>query len=283
MLLRCVGLLSFLLPLQIFAGYKDVTKGLYDGHGYSWTVVPAKCKLESGDASIAKSTRYASSIDNWEDFYDERFSPIPYFATSAESLQFDVSGKGKPYYQFSTLRVYSDDHVTLTIDLVDTVETNWNSTATAVFSCDMNADDQVKLERRDNTNKMLCSAQEIMMALNSGSHVRYVTEYAKCDIDSEDGMGATGGSNLDSMYEVLATADGEGEILWNRRTLIQNYQGSGYCYDVVEGSMQASTGIVKLTASDILVGTYEPEYVETFTCSVGCGPENGFKVYQQLR
>jgi hypothetical protein len=36
--------------------------------------------------------------------------------------------------------------------------------------------------------------------------VRYVTEYAKCLIDSEEGMGATGGSSLDPYYDITCSA-----------------------------------------------------------------------------
>jgi hypothetical protein len=53
----------------------------------------------------------------------------------------------------------------------------------------------------------------------------------------------------------------------NSRTLIKNYQGPGYVYDVVEAHAYGKDMTVSITASDMTVTGYEEYYVETFTCS----------------
>jgi hypothetical protein len=59
-------------------------------------------------------------------------------------------------------------------------------------------------------------------------------------------------------------------LIWNRRTLIKNYQGSGYVYDTVIGDYSSIDQNAAITASDILTTSYEEEYIETFSCSMDC-------------
>ena len=56
------------------------------------------------------------------------------------------------------------------------------------------------------------------------------------------------------------------KIILVSRTLIKNYQGPGYVYDVVEATLTANNMSVSITASDMTVSGYEEYYVETFTC-----------------
>lgn len=117
-------------------------------------------------------------------------------------------------------------------------------------------------------------------------------------------MGATGGSSLDPYYDIILSTQGilpfhhpissfssfvlysyldnnAYNITWNRRTLIKNYQGSGYVYDTVIGDYSSSTNIVSITASDILTTTYLEEYIETFTCLFDCINGGGMKIYEE--
>ena len=129
----------------------------------------------------------------------------------------------------------------------------------------------------------MCSLTDVKDSLREGERIRYVTDYSKCEIDSDEGMGAIGGSNLHSTYDIIPNGDDNFIISWNRRTLIKNYQGEGYVYDVVLGTIDSTTSLSNLTASDITTTTYNEEYIETFICDVGCGSDAAMRIFKAIR
>jgi hypothetical protein len=270
--------LGLSLNLSDGSKYDEVVKELYNGRTYSYTVDPSQCSLQSGEA--LSGSRYSNVIENWELFYDKRFGPKPYFAVSTEQLMYDTAGNGIPYYRLTTLRVYNDDSATFTHEIVDPLVVNWNQTSSTVYKCSLSDEKQVIFQLRGGEVNQLCSSEALAQSLKDGNRVRYVTEYAKCLIDSEQGMGATGGSALDPYYDITYSQGSDFHLIWNRRTLIKNYQGSGYVYDTVIGDYSSIDQVASITASDILTTSYEEEYIETFTCSLDCAVR-AMRVYEE--
>jgi len=257
--------------------YNDIVKKLESGYELIYHLKPADCELVSGPAISREDTSFSSTIDNWELFYDKRFGPTPYFATGREEITYNTTGAGIPYYTLDTLRVYEDELATFTIETADPTAKNWAQTSETVYSCKLS---DVSFTTRDSASIKMCSLGEVKAALRKGERIRYVTDYSKCAIDSDDGMGAIGGSNLHATYDIIPEEGDDFAISWNRRTLIKNYQGEGYVYDVVLGHLDSASLVSTLTASDIATTTYEEEYIETFSCNFGCGDESAMRLYK---
>lgn len=128
-----------------------------------------------------------------------------------------------PYYRLTTLRVYQDDTATFTFEIADPTVVNWNQTSTSVYKCSLTDENQVKFELHGSEVAQvgglsalpfviflkICSANVLIASLQSGKRVRYVTEYAKCFFEGEEGMGATGGSSLHTYYDIDSTNEGQ--------------------------------------------------------------------------
>jgi hypothetical protein len=130
-------------------------------------------------------------VDNWEYFY-QGFGPQKYVAMGNENLLFDVEGKNKPFYRLNTLRVYENNSATFTIEAVNTTVYDWAQVNYVKYLCDMSNSNHIRFRQRSTENTRLTSMEQIMSALSDGYNVRYVSEYAKCYINGELGMGATG-------------------------------------------------------------------------------------------
>lgn len=271
----------FALSLVNATDFQELVDGLTNGHTFRWTVTPANCDLISSSGTINQykaSQTLSGEIDNWEYFYDPRFGPQHYFAVSTEQIAFDTAGLDAPYYKLYALRVYQNETATFTVETVAPNPEVWNQTSSARYLCELSKVKEVSFMKKEAKAYRLSTLKELDQALSQGRRVRYVSDYSKCSIDSDLGMGAIGGSNLDSAYEIAYDSDNDqseraqdrniSEMTWGRKTLIQNYQGEGYVYDVVQGLLSASLNIVNLTASDILTTSYREEYIETFTCSL---------------
>lgn len=270
-------LASSLLGVQGMT-YDDVVKKLVSGYELIYHLQPSACELVSGQEINREDTSFSSTIDNWELFYDKRFGPTPYFAAGREEICYNTTGAGVPYYTLETLRVYENELATFTIETADPTVTNWAQTSETVYSCQLS---DVSFTSRDAASFEMCSPGDVRAALRKGERIRYVTDYSKCAIDSDDGMGAIGGSNLHSSYDIAAEgAAGDFAISWNRRTLIKNYQGEGYVYDVVLGRLDSASRVSTLTASDITTTSYEEEYIETFSCDFGCGNDSAMRLFK---
>lgn len=257
--------------------YNDVVKKLESGYELIYHLRPSACELASGPDICSEDTTFSSTIDNWELFYDKRFGPTPYFATGREEITYNTTGAGVPFYTLETLRVYENEVATFTIETADPTARNWVQTSETVYSCQLG---DVSFTARDARSLEMCSLGDVREALRKGERIRYVTDYSKCAIDSDEGMGAIGGSNLHSTYDIMAEGADDFTIAWNRRTLIKNYQGEGYVYDVVRGQLEATSLEATLTASDITTTSYEEEYIETFSCRFGCGDEAAMRLYK---
>lgn len=256
--------------------YNDVVKKLESGYELIYHLKPSDCELTSGPQISREDMSFSSTIDNWELFYDKRFGPVPYFATGREEISYNTSGAGVPYYTLDTLRVYENDVATFTIETADPTVRNWVQTSESVYSCQLR---DVSFTSRNSRSLQMCSLGEVAAALRKGERIRYVTDYSKCAIDSDDGMGAIGGSNLHTTYDIVPDEGDDFAISWNRRTLIKNYQGEGYVYDVVLGHLDSASQVSTLTASDITTTTYDEEYIETFSCHFGCGDDSAMRLY----
>ena len=181
--------------------FDEVLNTLYSGGTYSYAVFPNRCVQTYGGENALLASAYSALIDNWEYFY-EGFGPQKYFAAGSENLMYQVKGESKPFYRLNTLRVYDNSTATFTMEFVNTTSYDWSQSGYVKFSCDMNDEKQIKFQRRASSSTLLITMEEIATALSEGFNVRYVSEYAKCYIDGELGMGATGGSNLDSSFDL---------------------------------------------------------------------------------
>jgi hypothetical protein len=251
--------------------FNSVLDDLTSGNLLQWIAMPAQCTpLSSSENAITIPGKLVATIDDWEYFYDPRFTPQKYFATSIEHLVFDENGDGDPYYRLTTLRFYDNNTVELSFETISPSYPKrfWVQTGFVSFSCSLE-DDSIQMIHKGGpslTWNMLHSLDDVMNAIDGGARVTYVTRYANCSVDSSESMGAIGGSSLDQSYEL------ETDMLkWKKVSLIKDYQsrtGKGYVYDAVEANANFSSGMINFTASDITTTTYSETYIETFTCEI---------------
>ncbi len=128
----------------------------------------------------------------------------------------------------------------------------------------------------------MCSLGDVKAALRKGERIRYVTDYSKCVLDSEESMGAIGGSNLHSTYDIVAETAEDFAIFWKRRRLIKNYLGEGYVYDAQQAHLDSASLVATLTASDITTTSYEEEFIDIFSCDFGCSDDSAMRLFKAV-
>lgn len=79
-------------------------------------------------------------------------------------------------------------------------------------------------------------------------------------------MNASAGANLWSSSD-KASSGNNAIFDWGRKSMFKNYQGPGYVYDVVKGSLDSAAGTAHFSASDMETTTYKSYYIETFDCA----------------
>jgi len=256
--------------------YKELTSALYEGRLVSWSVNIPACSLLMGSADIIdkyQKLAVSGTLDTWERFFDSKFGPLDYLSSSESQLEFADSEDSAvtPFYRINTIRIYENNSATLQVETVDPQPSGWVQSGTAKWLCDFTSvASSASLVDMSGKTEEIGGADDLKVALQGGSQVRYLAEYSKCIFDGEGlGMNASAGANLwSSSDRVSSSGDNANTIFdWSRKSMFKNYQGPGYVYDVVKGSLDSAAGLAHFTASDMETTSYKAYYIETFDCA----------------
>lgn len=250
----------------------------------SWSINIPACSLLTGSADITdkyQKLAISGTLDTWERFFDAKFGPLDYLSSSESQLEFADSEDSPvtPFYRINTIRIYENNSATLVVETVDPQPSGWVQSGSSKWLCaftsaSADASAGVTLVDMSGKTEEIGGANDLKASLQGGLKVRYLAEYNNCIFDGEGlGMNASAGANLWSSSDRSSSSSSSSEnnantiFDWSRKSMFKNYQGPGYVYDVVKGSLDSTAGMTHFTASDMETTTYKAYYIETFDCA----------------
>ena len=129
--------------------------------------------------------------------------------------------------------------------------------------------------------RQLNSFDELLKAVKTGSHVKMVFYYAKCELISDNEMqekvpDAIGGMSLD-VFEYFAqnsVRNKEAFLVASESKLIQNPKGDDYVYNYVKVKL-SENGKVKISARYLNAQTMNVQMDENFFGEINDGKNDG--------